>query len=292
MELTHLEKELINRGYDENLVKELTSFDISYAYKVRDIVLEDITKGCTIKPDPKAIYIGGQPGSGKTTLLRTIKNNWKKNDVIPIIGLDNYRIYHPNYNKIEKAINEYWKDKEETKDSSRSNDIADFTSNFAGTVSDLIIENITDKKYNIAIEWGMRKPEVPLATMEELKNKGYYNIVEFIVVDKYTSKEACKIRDDILNKHDLILRRIPEYFHDDAISSLPSSAEQIFIEGYLNKKTIDEFKLIDRDGNILWNNNSEEKLIDTYRYYLDKKQDNLKNNPEYGELSYLEETKK
>ena len=292
MELTHLEKELINRGYDESLVKELVSFDIDYALKVRDIIEEDITKNCTSKPDPKAIYIGGQPGSGKTTLLRTIKNNWKKNDVISIVGLDNYRIYHPNYSKMEEAINNHWINKEETNNESKGNDIADFTSNFAGIVSDLLIEDISNKKYNMAIEWGMRNPEVPLSTMEKLKEKGYYNIVEFIVVDKETSKEACKIRDDILNKHDLILRRIPTYFHDDAVLSLPTSAEQIYVEGYLNKKTIDEFKLIDRDGNILWNNNTENKLIDTYRYYLDNKIDNNKNNPEYSELSYLEETKK
>ena len=291
MELTYREQQLIKRGYSEELVKDLTSFDMSYAYKIRDIIEEDIAKGCSSKENPKAIYIGGQPGSGKTTLLRSIKENWIRNDVICIVGLDNYRIFHPNYKKMEEEINKYWENKVESNDESKGNDIADFTSNFAGIISDLLIEDLSNKKYNIAIEWGMRNPEVPLETMESLKNKGYYNAVEFIVVDKETSKEACKIRDDILNKHDLILRRIPSYFHDDAVIALPTSAEQIFIEGYINKKTIDEFILIDRDGNVLWNTNSDKKLVDTYNYYLNNKIDNHINNPEYGEISFKEETK-
>jgi hypothetical protein len=60
--------------------------------------------------------------------------------------------------------------------------------------------------------------------MERLKNKGYINKVEFIVTDKKTSKEACKIRDNILNNGNIILRRIPNYFHDEAIYTLPYSS--------------------------------------------------------------------
>ena len=288
MELTHSEKELIERGYDENIVKELSTFNMEDAYKIRDMVVLDLIKEASISDNPVAIYIGGQPGCGKSTMLRAIKE--EKNNIVCIVGLDNYRIYHPNYKKIEEVINEYWKDKKETIDSSKGNDIAAFTSNFAGIVSDLIIEDLTDKKYNIAIEWGMRNPMVPLSTMEELKNKGYKNIVKFIVVDKETSKKACKIRDDILNNNNLILRRIPNYFHDDAVNTLPYSSEQIYIEGYINRKIIDEFLLIDRNNNILWDSSSDKKLIDTYNYYLNNKVNSYDNNPEFAKLSYNEET--
>jgi hypothetical protein len=292
MELTHYEKELIERGYDQNKVIELSSYDMDYVYKVRDFVVETLTKGCTKEETPIAMYIGGQPGTGKSVKLREIKNSWKDNNVICIIGLDNYRIYHPNYKEIEDVINEKWKDKKETIDSSKGNDMAAFTSDFASIVTDLIIDKITDHKYNLAIEWGMRSPLVPLETMEKLHNKGYKNIVKFIVVDKETSKEACTLRDNIMNEHDIILRRIPNYFHEDAINSLPYSSEQIYIEGFLNKKIIDEFSLIDRDNNILWDSSSDKKLTDTYNYYLNNKVKDYKNNPEYAVISFNEETNK
>ncbi len=44
MELTYREQQLIKRGYSEELVKDLTSFDMSYAYKIRDISKKVIVK--------------------------------------------------------------------------------------------------------------------------------------------------------------------------------------------------------------------------------------------------------
>ncbi len=292
MDFTNNEKELIKKGYDEKTVKELSSFDMDYTYKVRDIVIEKLTNNCTRSDTPTAMYVGGQPGSGNSTYLRTVKENWVNNNVICIIGLDNYRIFHPHYEEIEKVIMDKWKNKKETENDSKGNDMAYFTSTFAGIISDLIIERLSDYKYNMAIEWGMRSPLVPLETMERLYNKGYKNIVKFIVVDKYTSIDACKVRDNIINNHDIIWRRIPNYFHEDAINSLPASSEQIYIEGYINKHIIDEFYLIDRDDNVLWDSNSKETLVDTYKYYLNNKTKDYENNPQYSELSFEEEPKR
>ena len=290
MDLTFNEEELIKRGYDLSTVKELSSFSLEDAKEISNKISLYLSRGCIPSDDKTAIYIGGIPGSGKTTALRKIKENWLGNNVICIIGLDNYRIMHPRYKDMEEVINKHWLNKEETENESKGNDIAYFTNDFAGVLSDLIIDNLTDKGFNVAIEWGMRNPIVPLETMEKLKKKGYKNIVRFIVIDKYTSKEACKVRDDILNKHEIILRRIPEYFHEEATSTIPYSAEQIYNEGYLYKKIIDEFELVDRDNNVLWDNNSKEKISDTYLYYINNKTKEYMNNPYYSELSYQDET--
>ena len=56
------------------------------------------------------------------------------------IGIDNYRMYHPSYLEIEKVIKEFWKNKEETINSSPGNDIADFTHYFAGAMTDRLME--------------------------------------------------------------------------------------------------------------------------------------------------------
>ena len=286
------DKELIKRGYGKDLVPRLTGFNNEDAIRISESICNALSKDCTTSDNKIAIFIGGIPGSGKTTAIRKIKQEWKDKNVICIIGLDNYRSLHPNYKDIQSAINKHWIDKEETSNESKGNDFAYFTNTFAGTISDLVIENLTTKGYNVAIEWGMRNFLVPLKTMETIKSKGYKTIVKFIVVDKETSIDACKLRDDILNKYDVILRRIPEYFHNEALSTIPYSANQIFYEGYLNKKIIDEFELVDRDDNILWDKNSDNDLIETYNYYLNNRLKSYINDPSYGELSYKDETNK
>lgn len=291
MELTRKELELVDRGYSKEELEELVSYTDEYVDKISDNIVENISVGCTKSDKPTAIFIGGQPGCGKSTSLRTIKTNWIDNNVICIIGLDNYRTYHPNYKKMEQVINDTWKDKEDADNKSRGNDIAILTGEFAGEVTDTVIRKLSDDNYNIAIEWGMRSPLVPLEMMEMLHDKGYKVIVKFIIVDKETSREACKLRDDVMNNHNIILRRIPTSFHENAVNTLPASAEQIYIEGYLNKKIIDEFYLVDRNSNILWDSSSDKKLIDTYNYYLNNKTEPYVNNPKYSELSYIEETK-
>lgn len=245
---------LIKRGYSLDEVKELSNFtieDLEYASKS---AFEHISRNCYKVDDPKAIFIGGQPGCGKTVMSMQLKNKIK--NVIEI-GIDNYRMYHPNYLKIEKCIRNHWKDKKETINDTPGNDIADFTHEFAGAMTDKLIELGENSSYNMILEWGMRDPVAPLKCMEELKGKGYNNTVLFVLTYKELSYEACNIRFNIMKNSRHIIRKVPKDFHDLAIKTLPDSINTIYNDGY-SEKIIDYMSLKTRDGKEIWNDSSKE----------------------------------
>ena len=267
-ELTYREKELINRGYNQKVVELLTAFTIDDVNNVSMNIFKELTKTCSVTTRPKCIFVGGQPGSGKSTKIDSLRELFSDNIIIVI--MDKYRKYHPNYQWIVDEINRHWENRESDSNDSPGNDLADFTHYFAGEVSDKIIELasevINNESYNIAIEWGMRNAKAPLKTLEELHNKGYYNEVLFIAVNKDKSLEACNYRDI---SRDHLRRRVSSSFHELYINELPNSATTIYEEG-TRKGIIDSFKLIDRNNNILWDNRSDEDLNEVYYNYLNK----------------------
>lgn len=292
--LSSREQDLINRGYDEESVRDLCSFTKKEFDEKKNILIDRLTKKCIRVEDPECIYLGGQPGSGKTTISRELRTN-NSNKTYVDISLDNYRSYHPHYLEIEELIKKHWENRTETEDDTKGNDIADFTHTFASNMSDALLEEISkkynNKAYNIVLEWGMRTPEAPLKTMHELKEKGYNNIVKYIVVHKSISKEACKIRADVMNNFNHIIRRVPNYFHEICINTLPSSAQTIYNIGYQERHDISSFNLIDRKNNIIWDQHSNKNLKQVYEQYLNNRElsTNFSNDEQLAEKSYSEE---
>ena len=294
-ELTGREKALIERGYDEETVRRLSSFSEKEIHEIAENIFQKLTDGCTATDKPVCIYLGGQPGCGKSTLSRKIKNSGIENGIVEL-GLDNYRTYHPNYIEMEKEIKKHWKNKTPTRDDTPGNDIADFTHNFAGYMTDILtdlaIKRQNNKSYNIVFEWGMREPNGPLATMKKLKEHNYTNIVNFIAVHKDVSLEACEIRADIMNGQEHIVRRVPDYFHKMCISQLPNSVDTIYEIGYNKERIIDSFNITNRTGKTIWNPESKTMPGEIYNRYLNDKTltRNFINEPDLAMKSYIEET--
>ena len=270
-ELSVRENDLINRGYSRELVLDLCSYNQEQLEKIVDIILYDISKNCKTVSNPLCIFIGGQPGCGKSTNSLKLKESFSTEGAVEI-GIDNYRSYHPNYLRIEDAIREHWKNRKITSNDSPGNDIADFTHRFASEVTDCLVDILINKnkKYNLIIEWGMRTPDEPLKMMKILKEKGYKNIINFVVVDEKSSYNACIIRADSMDGLKHIVRRIPKYFHDLCVKTLPNSCNKIYKEGFIKNNYIDHFILISRDGNTIWNDSFVEEPINTYKEYLYK----------------------
>ena len=270
---------LVKRGYPKEVVERLSSFneyDLEYAVEK---AFEHISRNCNTVDTPISFYVGGQPGCGKTGLSMNLKNKYKN---IVEIGIDNYRMYHPHYLEIEKHIKKFWEDKKESINDTPGNDIADFTHEFAGVMTDKLIEKATNQKYNVILEWGMREPNGPLKSMEDLKNKGYINNVIFVCVYKDTSLEACSLRANIMKDSNHIIRKVPPSFHEICIKTLPDSIDKIYEEGF-SKNIIDNMSLCLRDGKIIWNN-SESKInpgsifnmyLNNYELTKDFKNNNL-----------------
>lgn len=293
--LSSREQALVDRGYDEDEVRRLASFDERLFEPITDEIVSRITKDCVRVENPTCMFLGGQPGCGKTTTSIRFKNTSFSEDGIVEIGIDNYRTYHPNYLDIEAAIRKHWEGKVPDENNSPGNDIADFTHNFAGIVTDILEDKISkmedNKRYNIVFEWGMRTPDGPIEVMRDLKNKGYRNIVDFIAVHKDISLEACKIRADIMNYNGHIIRRVPNYFHELCINTLPNSCDEIYRRGFVNEDLIDNFVITTRDGKVVWNGDKKEYPGKTYEEYLQNYElsKDFVNHPDIASMAYKNE---
>lgn len=257
MQLTSRGNSLVLRGYNKEDVIRLISYNLEELNYVLDVISYRLSKGLEKTSNPSAIFIGGQPGAGKSSEVIRLKEEYK--NIIEII-IDHYRAYHPHYLEIEDLIKKHWIGRTETLDDSPGNDVADFTTDFVGVLTDELIKFFSTKDndgkcYNLLIEWGMRDPEAPLDTMKMLKESNYINIVKFICVHKSISLNACNVRAKIINDDKHIIRNVPINFHNLCVDSLPSSINTIYQVGFSNGY-IDKMNLILRNGLIVWDNDS------------------------------------
>lgn len=294
--LSSREQALVDRGYSESEVRRLASFDERLLEPISDNIIFRITRNCKRVDNPTCVFLGGQPGCGKTSASMNLKaTSFKENGIVEL-GIDNYRTYHPNYLEIEEKIKDHWKDRVATENDSPGNDIADFTHNFAGIMTDILTDKISKdvdgKRYNIVFEWGMRTPDGPIETMRDLKQKGYQNLVDFIAVHKDISLEACKIRADVMNNQNHIVRRVPNYFHELCINTLPDSCNEIYKRGAVEDNIVDDFIITTRDGNTVWQKNDNNIKPGTiYQEYLQNPDlsINFQNNSDLAEIAYRNE---
>ena len=272
-ELTSREIGLIERGYSREDIIDICGYSEEQFKIIADVIISKLIEGCKKVKNPTCFFVGGQPGCGKSTNSIKLRESFLKDGAIEI-GIDNFRSYHPNYLKMEEVINKHWINRKSNKNDSPGNDIADFTHKFAGDMTDYLVDKfiyVDGLKYNLIIEWGMRTPEEPLKMMKTLKDKGYCNIVNFVVVDKESSYEACVLRADAMDGLEHIVRRIPKYFHDLCVNTLPNSCNKIYEDGYINNNYIDQFILISRDGDIIWDSNNKDKPGNVYKRILNNK---------------------
>ena len=243
-------KDLVDRGYNIDEVTSLVFCDDDVVDYISDIIFERDSKGCEQSEQPVAVFVGGQPGSGKSVMSMHLKS---KHPDFMEIAMDNYRMYHPDYKRIEEVIEDHWISRETKENDTPGNDIAAFTHVFSGRVSDIMIEKAALEKKNMIIEWNMREPKGPLETMERLKSKGYKILTVIIGVSKNTSEEAYKKRADIMNDGERLMRRVSERFHNGCIQDLPQSVDILKKRG-VDTGIIDQMLIVNRNEELLWDN--------------------------------------
>lgn len=285
MELSDRERSLIDRGYDRTIVESLCYLDEDKLKEIEDRIYEDIIIDATPVSEPYVTYIGGQPGSGKSVVSMRLK---RISNAVEI-GIDNYRMYHPNYLNIEEVIKEHWKDRKVTFNDSPGNDIADFTHSFSGIMTDRLIERISKEKYNILLEWSMRNPNQIINSVNEFKGKEYKINLDVLAVNKKVSLNACHLRSNGMNEYGHIVRRVPDSFHEMCIRDLPDSINKIYEQC---KDKVDEFYVIDRNGSVIWNSKCENLPGNVLReiIYKDYIVENIKNDTRWATISYEKES--
>ena len=117
--------------------------------------------------------------------------------------------------------------------------------------------------------------------MSDLKIKGYDNVVLFLTTPGHLSYEACNLRSDVMKDSKRIIRKVPKYFHDLCVSTLPKSVDTIYESGF-DTDVIDYMALVSRDGKILWDNNSKVNPSVVYEEMLSSKKNNDRNRTQYN----------
>ena len=192
---------------------------------------------------------------------------------------------------MEQIIKKHWEGKASTNNDSPGNDIADFTHAFAGNMTNLLEDMASKRKYNISMEWAMRDPKEPLETMKKLKDMGYKNIVNYIMVHRDVSLSACVLRANIMNSNNHIIRRIPESFHNFACDTLPNACKEIYEKGYVIGHFIDAFHLLDRNNQVIWDHSQGTKPEDVFKEWLNNPEHSMEfiNHSEYANTAYENE---
>jgi len=185
--------------------------------------------------EPKAYILGGQPGAGKSRL-----NNYfqKFNDGnLVIINGDEYRKNHPNFDKI---VEKY------------GIDFPKYTGSFSSQITEKLIEELSDKKYNLCIEGTLRTTNVPVSTCNLLKSKGYTVELNIMATKEKISYLSTQLRYYSFLSKGMIARATPKEHHDIVVASICTNLNEI-----CNKKVFDDIKIFNRELEVIFDNKNK-----------------------------------
>lgn len=197
---------------------------------------------------PKAYILGGQPGAGKSRLNQHIK--YFNDNNVAIINGDEYRKYHPHF----REILDYYGD-----------DFPKYTSEFSSRITQRLIEDLSDKKYNLSIEGTLRTSSVPLNTCRILKEKNY-NVSLYIMATKdKISYLSTQLRYYNFKSKKMVSRATPKEHHDMVFNSICTNLNEIE-----KSKKFDNICIFDRQLNIIYDSvvedtSATEKLSNFYK---------------------------
>jgi UDP-N-acetylglucosamine kinase len=197
--------------------------EFQYAKK---FILEQITRNKFPCEHPKAYILGGQSGSGKTTLHKIIKS---ENVNVIIINGDEYRFYHPRFSDM---IDE------------KNNVHVDNTTPFAHRMIEELVEDLSNKKYNIIIEGTLRTYEVPEKTALKLISKGYDCELLLMGVKKEISYLSTILRYELLFNISKRARKTPKEYHDRILVNIVNNLNYLYMKNiFKNIRIYDRYKI-------------------------------------------------
>lgn len=192
---------------------------------IKNILLRNKTSALS----PTAYILGGQPGAGKTILQ---KNILKANKNCVVINADSFREFHPCFSEIQAAFGDT---------------AQNYTQPFINRITEQLINELSDGKYNLIIEGTLRTVDVPLNTCKMLKSKGYYTELHIIAVKKEISYESTILRYENAIALGKTPRATTKKHHDLVADAIVKNLETIY-----NNHSFDGIKLYSRFGNCLY----------------------------------------
>ena len=205
----------------------------NYTNEELELVFQKILKmymsSYSSSKNPKVFLLGGQPGAGKSGLENMLN---LKDEYISISG-DDYREYHPRFREINL---EYGKE------------ASKYTQQWAGQITEKLIEKLAKAKYNLIIEGTLRTTQLPLKEADRFKKLGYEVELHVLAVKPEKSYLGTLLRYEEMIKWGKIPRMTPKEHHDLVVKNIGDNLEIIY-----NSKAFDNIKLFDRENNLLYN---------------------------------------
>ena len=205
----------------------------NYTNEELELVFQKILKmymsSYSSSKNPKVFLLGGQPGAGKSGLENMLN---LKDEYISISG-DDYREYHPRFKEINL---EYGKE------------ASKYTQQWAGQITEKLIEKLAKAKYNLIIEGTLRTAQLPLKEADRFRKLGYEVELHVLAVKPEKSYLGTLLRYEEMIKWGKIPRMTPKEHHDLVVKNIGDNLEIIY-----NSKAFDNIKLFDRENNLLYN---------------------------------------
>ena len=168
---------------------------------------------------PTAFLLGGQAGSGKTSLQSIIDE--KMNGNIIIINNDEFKPLHPNYKKLAQK---------------HGKEVTKLVTPFSNRMTEALINELSKKHYNLAIEGTLRTIETPQNTAKLLQERGFKTNLYVIAVPKQLSYIGTLTRfEDMFKNNPLTVRETPKQIHDEIVHNLPSNIDELYKNNVFNE---------------------------------------------------------
>ena len=185
----------------------------------------------TLSPveQPIAYVLGGQPGAGKTTIQNILTEH---NTNLFVINADEYRPYHPKFNTIQSVYGD---------------DSPKYTQPFINAVTEKLIEDLSNEKYNLIVEGTLRTAEVPISTARSLKDKGYRTELCVMAVKPEISYESTILRYENAIAFGETPRATSKEHHDMVVDRIAANLDTIYESGIF-----DCIKIYTRDNGCIY----------------------------------------
>ena len=173
-------------------------------------------------PNPAAYIVAGQPGSGKTRMSSVVIEEYNA-DIIQSMG-DNFRGFHPRYQKLLKKYGQY---------------CAYFTLPQAKFLSELTLHRAAEGRYNIIQEGALENVKHTMEMIEFLKRKGYTDV---IMLRACPRKKSWKAIHQLFLQQRLkapgLSRLITKEYHDAACLSFLSATNDLIKQNLMDRLII------------------------------------------------------
>ena len=234
--LENKEKEKKLKYYlDNNNELLLSEEEFKKSYQ---ILKEKLIKNKHPVNSPIAITLGGQPGAGKSNLYDIARKRFLNN--IVELDCDAFRIYHPYYKQIKETFGK---------------DDAVKTNPFVFKVVDLLIEELSNDKYNLIIESSLNSPNSALDNGKNLPPKGYQVELQIMATPKQISWQGTIDRYNKELKKGGNPRAVSKEFHDKVVNNICSSLDIVKKSGLMSNILI-----YDRNKNCLYDMKKDKKI--------------------------------